>query len=296
MGPLGKLWLNLEKIRTGDSSDELDLFDCLKLVEQSVTLLGQANVSLTYARRLSILGRLTGDMKKAKKLLNKHESSLSSSTRTCLVKGFTRLFLRPPRFGSPPRTFPTTYQALLSHSGLQLTKLPLFARIASVDEARETPISPFEGCPHHMAGVGADLSLSGQGCPPDPLTKASQLDSGSKGDHLMPKVPLKVQSCQGESIQSVHPLLLSMGLNTTLVTQNLPLAGRLHHFLNNWRLLTQDQFILKMIEGVLIPFVVPPRQSQPPSQTFHNQLERHAIEQEIAEMLQKRAIQVVSPL
>lgn len=45
MGPLGKLWLNLEKVRTDDSTDELDLFDCLKLVEQSVTLLGQANVS-----------------------------------------------------------------------------------------------------------------------------------------------------------------------------------------------------------------------------------------------------------
>jgi len=87
-----------------------------------------------------------------------------------------------------------------------------------------------------------------------------------------------------------------MGLNITLVSQNLPLAGRLQHFLNNWKLLTQDQFILKMIKGVLIPFVEPPRQAQAPSQTFHNQLERHAIEQEIAEMLQKGAIQVVSPL
>ena len=29
MEPLGKLWLNLENIRTGDSSVELDLFDWL---------------------------------------------------------------------------------------------------------------------------------------------------------------------------------------------------------------------------------------------------------------------------
>ena len=36
-------------------------------------------MSLTYARRLGILGRLTDDMKKAKKLLNKQESSLSHS-------------------------------------------------------------------------------------------------------------------------------------------------------------------------------------------------------------------------
>ena len=67
MGPLGRLWLNLEEVRTGKSTEELDLFECLRLVEQSVTLLGQANVSLTYARRLGILGRLTSDAKKAKK-------------------------------------------------------------------------------------------------------------------------------------------------------------------------------------------------------------------------------------
>ena len=68
MGPLGKLWLNLEEVRTGKSTEELDLFECLSLVEQSLTLLGQANVSLTYARRLGILGRLTGDEKKSQKV------------------------------------------------------------------------------------------------------------------------------------------------------------------------------------------------------------------------------------
>lgn len=79
MGSLGRFWLNLENVRIGDSEDGLHLFVSLKLVEQSVTLLGQANVSLTYARRLGILGRLTDDMKKAKKLLNEHESSSSRS-------------------------------------------------------------------------------------------------------------------------------------------------------------------------------------------------------------------------
>lgn len=101
MGLVEKLWLNLEKIRTGDSKDKLDLFDCLKLFEQSVTLLGQVNVSLSYARRLGILGRLTGDMKKAKKLLNKHESSLTSSHKNMFGKRFYKALckattIRPP--------------------------------------------------------------------------------------------------------------------------------------------------------------------------------------------------------
>ena len=66
---IGRLWLNLEEVRKGKSPEELDLFECLHLVEQSVTLLGQANVSLTYAHRLAILGRLTGDAKKPKSCL-----------------------------------------------------------------------------------------------------------------------------------------------------------------------------------------------------------------------------------
>ena len=88
MGPLGKLWLNLEEVRTGKSTEELDLFECLSLVEQSVTLLGQGNVSLTYARRLGILGRHTGDAKKAKTLLSKHESCLTQSQKSFFGKKF----------------------------------------------------------------------------------------------------------------------------------------------------------------------------------------------------------------
>ena len=88
MGPLGRLWLSLEEDRTGKSPEELDLFECLNLVEQSVTLLGQANVSLTYASRLAILGRLTGDAKKAKKLLSKHESCVTQSQRNLFGKKF----------------------------------------------------------------------------------------------------------------------------------------------------------------------------------------------------------------
>ena len=88
MGPIGKLWLNLEEVHTGKSTEELDLFESLSLAEQSVTLLGLANVSLTYAHRLSILGRLTGDAKKAKKLLSKHESCLTHSQKSFFGKKF----------------------------------------------------------------------------------------------------------------------------------------------------------------------------------------------------------------
>ena len=123
-------------------------------------------------------------------------------TRTCLVKDNTRLCLRPARLGSPSRTFPSTYQALLSHHGLQLTKAPLFTEIAIVDEAQETPISPFEGCHHHMEGVGAEWSLSSQGCPPHLLTKATS-----------PRMPRHIRDFSSPSRAKIQKLIIQSTRN-----------------------------------------------------------------------------------
>ena len=65
LGPLSKLWLDLDGIRTGRSTDEsLDIFDCLD--EKTITLLGQAFTTTTWHRRMNILYNLTKDVKKAK--------------------------------------------------------------------------------------------------------------------------------------------------------------------------------------------------------------------------------------
>ena len=112
MGPLGKLWLNLEEVRMGKSTEELDLFECLSLVEQSVTLLGQANDSLTYARRLGILGRLTGDAKKAKKLLSKHESCLTQSQKSLFGKKFYKALRTATKIRNLPRKYLLICQVL----------------------------------------------------------------------------------------------------------------------------------------------------------------------------------------
>ena len=99
MGPHGSLWLTLEEVRTGKSDANVDLFECLKLVEQSITLIGQAKVSLTYERRLAILYRLTGDVKKAKKLLSKHESSLLDSHKALFGNKFYKALRKATKLG-----------------------------------------------------------------------------------------------------------------------------------------------------------------------------------------------------
>ena len=160
---------------------------------------------------------------------------------------------------------------------------------------------PFRGVPHLAVGVGADLCHSGPEAPPTEDTlKASLSALESKRDHLNQKPNLQMLNKTLEVPNqvvpvNVHPALTAKGMDTTILSRPLQLAGRLQRFLRNWKLLTQDQFILEMVVGIQIPFIIFPHRSRVPPLTFHNQSEKVAIDQDISEMLQKWAIQVVSP-
>ena len=293
VGPLGKLWLNLEEVHTGNSTEELDLFECLSLVEQSVTLLGQANVSLTYARRLGILGRLTGDAKKAKNLLSKHESCLTQSQKSLFGKKFYKALRTATKIRKSTREISTHL------SGSSRPRHAPFKGSASTRKEgfrQDTRTYPL------VVGVGADLCRSGPEAPTTENTlKASLSDLESKRDHLNqnpdPQMLTKTLGVQNQVVPvNVHPALTAMGMDTSILSRPLQLAGRLQHFLSNWKLLTQDQFVLEMVVGIQIPFTTFPHQNQVPPLTFHNQSEKIVIDQEISEMLQKGAIQVVSPM
>ena len=167
---------------------------------------------------------------------------------------------------------------------------------------QEPPISPFEEAPHLVVGVGADPCHSGPEAPTTEDTlKASLSDLESKRDHLNqnpdPQMLTKTLEVQNQVVPvNVHPTLTAMGMDTSILSRPLQLAGRLQHFLSNWKLLTQDQFILEMVVGIQIPFTTFPHQNQVPPLTFHNQSEKVVIDREISEMFQKGAIQVVSPM
>ena len=76
MGPLGKLWGKLEDIMTGRSKAECDVKMLMRLVEQSVLLLCQANVLTNHNRRLNILMRFLKESKTASQLLKQNEKPL----------------------------------------------------------------------------------------------------------------------------------------------------------------------------------------------------------------------------
>ena len=89
MGPLSKVWDILDTARlVGSENADLDLFEILDLVEKSITLLGQAQVSFNYFRRQGVLYRLTKDPKKAKILLKQHDEVQSKSYDKLFGKSF----------------------------------------------------------------------------------------------------------------------------------------------------------------------------------------------------------------
>ena len=89
MGPLGKLWTVLDTARlVEEDSRELDLFDCLEMVEKAITLLGQANTTINHNRRQNVLFKMTKDSKKAKMLLKQHDVSDMKSHSALFGKSY----------------------------------------------------------------------------------------------------------------------------------------------------------------------------------------------------------------
>ena len=65
-----------------------------------------------------------------------------------------------------------------------------------------------------------------------------------------------------EDLRNVHPWVKSL-FSARIVT-NLPLAGRLKHFLEAWEILTKDPEILEIVRGFKIPFLKNPTQKRVP--------------------------------
>ena len=72
---------------------------------------------------------------------------------------------------------------------------------------------------------------------------------------------------------------------------NLLLARRLRHFSKNWEKLTPDQDILSVLKGYVIPFLKVLVQRTVPKQVRVFKTQELLIDQDIVEMLEKRAIE-----
>ena len=69
----------------------------------------------------------------------------------------------------------------------------------------------------------------------------------------------------GNKCESDNAKAACCGIATDQHLQSsLPVTGRLGHFVENWRVLTTNQWVLNTVSGFLIPFREEPKQDQVP--------------------------------
>ena len=77
---------------------------------------------------------------------------------------------------------------------------------------------------------------------------------------------------------------------TEIALRNVPLAGRVQHFLSNWQAITQDEWVLQTIQGYRIEFLQRPNQRGRPPQLTFTEREEECMQTEVLNMLEKQAI------
>ena len=220
---------------------------------------------MTYARRLGILGRLSGDAKKAKKLLSKHESCLTQSQKSL----FGKKFYKALRTATKIRKSTTEISTHLS--GSSRPRHALFKGSASTRKEgfrQDTRAShqPFRGGPPSLVrGGGRSVSFRTRGSNNRGYFKGKfvRFRIQKRSPESKPRSPDANQNSGGTESggSSQCPPCIDSNGHGHLNSVQTPSVSR-EHFLSNWKLLTQDQFILEMVVGIQIPFTTFPHQNQ----------------------------------
>ena len=92
----------------------------------------------------------------------------------------------------------------------------------------------------------------------------------------------------------IHPAL--RGMFPIMPEGYIKPVGKIRCFLKNWEVLTQDPQVLDVVESFSIPFMKEPLQSRIPPACPLKPDEMKLVDKEVEEMIQKGAIQEVSPI
>ena len=95
MGLLCKVWTIFDNIRSGKSgSIAVDTHKMLHLIEQSITLLGQSNVSFNFHRRLAILSRPPKSQRRANIIFKENDKYFKKSHSSLFGHAFHKKYER----------------------------------------------------------------------------------------------------------------------------------------------------------------------------------------------------------
>ena len=282
LGPFSRLWKGLEDIKNApDDTVSVPVEDHIKLIEQTILLLGQASNSILYSQCLQILKTLIKDPKKAKNILKEKADLLQKGNQNLFGKKFKSHVVEIER--SKKRT-------LEVFSGGNHSPPPAAKRLFRT--------GPFRQALHRTATnrmvEGNFTTVKNRTIETD-ITR-NMVENKTTNGAVMSQVSKVLDQEQGplfrkfselipgEFLTNVRPLVKNL---FTGKIPNLQLAGRLAHFIKNWEKLTQDQEILSVVKGYVIPFLKVPVQRNIPKQVTTSKTQEILINQEIMEMLDK---------
>ena len=113
----------------------------------------------------------------------------------------------------------------------------------------------------------------------------------TKGSCICNAVNTKCVNCQ-----SYNGKMHALGFTQVQRPVNNPqVAGRISHFAINWKTITEDQWVLRMVQGFLIPFREEPRQVRTPQPCRFSEDQMKLLHEEVSSLLGKGAVVTVEP-
>ena len=102
-----------------------------------------------------------------------------------------------------------------------------------------------------------------------------------------------------QNVSIVNPImqkLHALGFAQVQRPMNTPqVAGRISHFATNWKTITEDQWVLRTVQGFLIPFREEPRQVCAPQPCRFSEDQMKLLREEVSSLLGKGAVVTVEP-
>ena len=257
MGPLIRLCMGLEDVRNESSEAvEVPVDTFASLIEQTTLLLGQASLSISYARRLNTLKALPKDPCKAKTLLKEKTALFQEEEGHLFGKKFISHIIEIER--SKKKSLEFFKGDNEKHSSLQKGPLPYqnrpqgggrysyTAKPSNQDQNKIfffeiTRVQVLESSTMQVQNQMVNTSFI--------IQKEVPVTSNSK---LVPLIKIA-------DLEHVHQVIRKF---FTKSIPNKPLAGRLASFIATWEKITQDQEILSIVKGYKIPFVSLPFQEK----------------------------------
>ena len=94
MAPLSKIWTEIDGVRQGQESSEMQITELLGLIEKTVLLIGQTNVACLYERRVNFMAKILRSLKVAKSTLSKNKDLLVNAGDVLFVEEFYKVLER----------------------------------------------------------------------------------------------------------------------------------------------------------------------------------------------------------